>query len=56
MTAPFIEPSVKEELSKQLVNLNPFVPRKVMGIKLKKVFQLCYNNDHQRSTIDDLLR
>ena len=56
MASPFIELSVKEELSKQLVNLNPFVLRKVMEIKLKKVFQLCYNNDHQRSTIDDLLR
>jgi hypothetical protein len=56
MTSPFIDLSVKEELSNQLASLNPFVLRKGMEIKLKKVFQLCYNNHHQRSTIDDPLR
>jgi len=56
MTSPFINLSVKEELSNQLASLNPFVLRKGMEIKLKKVFQLCYNNHHQRSTIDDPLR
>jgi len=57
----FFCPSVKliskeRKGSKTLMGLNPFVLRKAMEIKLKKVFQLCYNNDHQRSTIDDLLR
>ena len=56
MTSPFIELSVKEKLSRQLENLNPFVLRKAIEIKLKKVFQLCYNNNHRRPTIDDLLR
>ena len=56
MLSPFIESSVKEKLSRQLENLNPFVLRKAIEIKLKKVFQLCYNNDHRRPTIDDLLR
>jgi len=56
MASPFIEQSVKEELSKQLEGLNPFVLRKAMEIKLKKILQLCYNNYHQGSTIDDLLR
>ncbi len=37
-------------------DLNPFALRKAMEKKLKKVFQLCYNNYSQRSTIDDLLR
>jgi hypothetical protein len=56
MLSPFIESSIKNELSSQLENLNPFVLRKAIEIKLKKVFQLCYNNDHRRPTIDDLLR
>jgi hypothetical protein len=56
MRSPFIDLSVKEELSNQLASLNPFVLRKGMEIKLKKVFQLCYNNHHQESTIDDPLR
>ena len=56
MTSPFIDLSVKEELSNQLASLNPFVLRKNMEIKLKKVFQLCYNNNRQESTIDDPLR
>jgi hypothetical protein len=56
MASSFIELSVKEELSRQLENLNPFMLRKAIEIKLKKVFQLCYNNDHRMPAIDDILR
>jgi hypothetical protein len=36
MLSPFIGSSVKEELSKQLEKLNPFVLRRAIEIKLKK--------------------
>jgi hypothetical protein len=42
--------------SRQLEDLNPFMLRKAIEIELKKIFQLCYNSDHRRPTIDDLLR
>lgn len=42
MESPFIPPSVKQDLFKQLENLNPFVLRKTMEEKLKKIFNCCY--------------
>jgi hypothetical protein len=51
MESSSINPSIKNTLSKQIEGLNPFVLRKAMEIKLKKVFQLCYNDYDQRSTV-----
>ena len=56
MESAYIETSVKEAFTEQLEHLNPFVLRKAMEKKLKKVFQFCYNSPHQESTIDELLR
>jgi hypothetical protein len=42
MESPYIQPSVKHNLFEQLENLNPFVLRKGMENKLKKIFNCCY--------------
>jgi len=42
MESPYIPSSVKQNLFKQLENLNPFVLRKAMENKLKKIFNSCY--------------
>jgi len=44
MESPHIHESVKESLSKQLENLNPFLLRKTMDKKMKKIFSI--NNKH----------
>jgi len=44
MESPHIRESVKESLSKQLENLNPFLLRKTMDKKMKKIFSI--NNKH----------
>ncbi len=38
MESPHVEPSVKQTLAKQLEELNPFVLRKAIDNRLKKVF------------------
>ena len=40
MESPHIHESVKESLSKQLENLNPFLLRKIMDKKMKKIFSI----------------
>jgi len=40
MESPHISESIKLSLSKQLENLNPFLLRKAMETKLKKIFPL----------------
>lgn len=40
MESPHIHESVKESLSKQLENLNPFLLRKTMDKKMKKIFSI----------------
>lgn len=42
MESPHIADSVKQNLKEQSLSLNPFLLRKAMEIKLKKVFELCY--------------
>jgi hypothetical protein len=44
MESPHIHDSVKESLSKQLENLNPFLLRKTMDKKMRKIFSI--NNKH----------
>jgi 5S rRNA maturation endonuclease (ribonuclease M5) len=44
MDSPHIQESVKLSLSKQLENLNPFLLRKIMDKKMKKIFSI--NNKH----------
>ncbi len=56
MESAYIETSVKKALTEQIKYLNPFILRKAMEKKLKKVFQICYNSPHQESTINELLR
>jgi len=51
MESPYVEASMKRTLSKQLEELNPFVLRKGIEIKLKKTFQFCYKYCHQGSSI-----
>jgi hypothetical protein len=51
MESPHIGPSIKRHLAKQFEGLNPFVLRKAMEIKLKKIFQFCYKYCHQGSSI-----
>jgi hypothetical protein len=38
--SPYIQEAVKLSLSKQLENLNPFLLRKIMDEKLKKIFSI----------------
>jgi hypothetical protein len=40
LESPHIHESVKESLSKQLENLNPFLLRKIMDKKMKKIFSI----------------
>ena len=40
MESPHIHESVKESLSKQLENPNPFLLRKIMDKKMKKIFSI----------------
>ena len=40
MESPHITESIKRSLSKQLENLNPFLLRKAMDKKLKKIFSI----------------
>ena len=42
--SPHIAAEVKKELTDLLQTLNPFHLRKAMEKRLKKIFQLCYNN------------
>ncbi len=44
MESPHIHEYVKKSLSKQLENLNPFLLRKIMDKKMKKIFSI--NNKH----------
>lgn len=46
MESPYIDASIKEKLSVQLEGLNPFVLRKGMEAKLKKISQICYKYSH----------
>jgi hypothetical protein len=43
MDSPHIQESVKLSLSKQLENLNPFLLRKIMDKKMKKIFSINNN-------------
>ncbi len=47
LASPHISPQVKQNLSKQLETLNPFVLRKIMDEKLKKIF-LSYTKTNAR--------
>jgi hypothetical protein len=40
MESSYIQESVKLSLSKQLENLNPFLLRKIMDKKMKKIFSI----------------
>jgi hypothetical protein len=51
MESAYIDASVKKKLSKQLGELNPFVLRKGMEIKLKKISQICYKYSHRESSV-----
>jgi hypothetical protein len=42
MESPHVPSPVKQDLFEQLENLNPFVLRKAMENKLKKIFNCCY--------------
>lgn len=42
MYSPDIPASVKQSLTEQFENLNPFHLRKAMEEKLKRIFNLCY--------------
>jgi len=42
LDSPLIPPNVKQSLSHQLEKLNPFVLRKSMEKRLKKIFNSCY--------------
>ncbi|HCY18464.1 MAG TPA: integrase [Deltaproteobacteria bacterium] len=44
MESSHIADSVKQNLKEQSLSLNPFLLRKAMELKLKKVFELCYNS------------
>ncbi len=44
LDSPCISESAKRDLTEQYEQLNPFVLRKAMEAKLKKIFRLCYNN------------
>ena len=52
MESIYIPRSVKQQLTKQFESLNPFLLRKAMEIKLKKIFLSCYKEHHltQRSS------
>jgi len=42
MNSPDIQTSVKQSLTEQFENLNPFHLRKAIEEKLKRIFNLCY--------------
>lgn len=42
MESPHIADSIKHDLKEQSLSLNPFLLRKAMELRLKKVFELCY--------------
>jgi hypothetical protein len=44
MDSQEIDPFIKQKLTKQFKQLNPFHLRKAMEDKLKKIFLLCYKN------------
>jgi hypothetical protein len=44
LESPYIPDSIKDQLTEQFEGLDPFVLRKAMEVKLKKVFRLCYND------------
>jgi hypothetical protein len=56
MESPYIDAPVKKKLSKELEGLNPFVLRKGVEIKLKKISQLCYNSQIRSHRSRDTLR
>jgi hypothetical protein len=41
LQSPLISPQIKQSLTKQLASLNPFVLRKNMEEKIKKIFLTC---------------
>ena len=51
MESTHVDALVKKKLSKQLKGLNPFVLRKGMEIKLKKISQICYKYSHKESPV-----
>jgi hypothetical protein len=51
LESPYISESVKRALASQCEQLNPFVLRKEMEAKLKKIFRLCYNSSNHESPI-----
>jgi len=48
LNSPHIPPQIKDSLSKQLETLNPFVLRKAMEEKLKRIFNTCSGPPTQR--------
>ena len=44
MESPHIPENVKHNLKEQSLSLNPFLLRKAMEIKLKRIFMLCYKS------------
>ena len=46
LDSPHIPESTKEQLKKQMRSLNPFLLRRAMETKLKKIFQSCYKPTH----------
>ena len=51
MESDYIDVAVKENLTHQLEGLNPFVLRKGMEVRLKKISQICYKYSHQESPV-----
>ena len=51
MGSPDIRASVKQSLTEQFENLNPFHLRKAMEEKLKKIFALCYKKHVESTTL-----
>lgn len=51
LESPYISTSVKEALKEQTTGLNPFLLRKAMETKLKKISRLCYTLSHDESPV-----
>lgn len=49
LASPYIPESVKDTLTRQWEQMNPFVLRKAMEAKLKKIFRCCYNSAKDES-------
>jgi hypothetical protein len=49
--SPYIPQSTKDTLARECERLNPFILRKAMERKLKKIFLLCYNRYYYESPI-----